>query len=123
MSVAMEKRSKAIELVTKFPPEVLDKAVELLEALQAQFERETALLQIIHQSLSPEDLEKLDCLRQRCEWDNLTESEYQELLAYEDWLENQNVARLEAIIQLAEIKNMNWQPLYQKLTPSEESIN
>lgn len=123
MSLVIEKRSKAIELVTKFSPEVLDKAVELLEALQAQFERETALLEIIDRSLPPEDREKLDCLRERCEWDHLTEFEYQELLAYENWLENQNVARLEAIIQLAEIKNMTWQALYQTLTPSEESIN
>ncbi len=83
----------------------------------------TALLQIIDRALPPEDKQKLDCLRERCEWDNLTESEYQELLAYEDWLENQNVARLKAIIQLAEIKNMSWQAFYQKLTPSEESIN
>jgi hypothetical protein len=42
-------------------------------------------------------------LRDRCEWGELTEAEHQELIDYEDLLEQKRVERLEDLLQLAKL--------------------
>ena len=64
-------------------------------------DNEAALLQVIQQSLSIDQQQRVNELRDRCEWGELTPQEQQELINYEDLLEEQQVARLNALIQLA----------------------
>jgi hypothetical protein len=45
--------------------------------------------------------------RNRCEWEQLTESEHEELLCYEDLLEQRRVDRLKALIDLAKLRNID----------------
>jgi hypothetical protein len=59
---------------------------------------------VIQYSFTPEIQERLDQLRDTAEWGELTPEESQELLIYEDLLEQQNVKRLEALIQLAALR-------------------
>ncbi|NEP59367.1 MAG: hypothetical protein F6K31_20515 [Symploca sp. SIO2G7] len=50
----------------------------------------------------PEDEQiRLNILRDRCEYGELSEAEHQELVGYEDWLEQLRVEQLEALIKLA----------------------
>jgi len=43
----------------------------------------------------------------RCEWGELTDIEREELTQYEDRLEQWRVERLEALIELAKLKNID----------------
>ncbi len=97
-------RQRAIELIQQLPPERLSDAVHWLEALNGNDE-ETALVEIIQQRLSPNEQKRFDELRDRSEYGILNAAEQQEFIAYADRLEQQNVARLQAMIKLAEIRN------------------
>jgi len=46
-------------------------------------------------------------LRERCEWGQLSEAEHQELLQCEDRLEQDRAERLEALINLAKLRNLD----------------
>jgi hypothetical protein len=60
---------------------------------------------------------RLEELRDRCEYGHLSPEEQQELMQHEDELERQNVERIEAIMHLAKLKDIDFQTLYQQLTP------
>jgi len=132
MTTPTEIRKKAIELVEKLPKEMLIEAVELLESLRVKAERlrnldlqkpeESALLEIIDRRLSPQDRLRLDYLREQNEWGELTEAEYNELLAYVEQVESQDTLRVAALIELAKIRKVNLATLSGEFT-SEESIS
>lgn len=117
MKIPTEVRERAIELVKNLPQEMLSEAIDFLESLSKKAEQikeedelnteESTLIQIIQRGLSSEEQRRLDYLREQNEWSELTEAEYQELLAYEDLLENQNVERLEALMKLAKIRQVD----------------
>jgi hypothetical protein len=117
MKIPTEIRERAIELVKNLPQEMLGEAIDFLESLSKKAEQikeedglnteESSLIQIIQRGLSLEEQKRLDYLREQNEWSELTEAEYQELLAYEDLLENQNVERLEALMKLAKIRQVD----------------
>ncbi len=121
MKVPTEIRQRAIELVEKLPQEMLSEAIDFLELLSKKAEQlkeedeltaeEYTLMQIIQRRLSSEEQKRLDYLRDQNEWSELTEAEYQELLAYEDLLENQNVERVEALMKLAKIRQVDLETL------------
>jgi hypothetical protein len=69
--------------------------------------QEAQLLEVIETHLPEDEQVHINTLRDRCEWGELNEAEYQELIGYEDVLEEKRVKRLEALIQLAQIRNID----------------
>lgn len=114
MTASIDIRQRAIELIDKLPKEMLTEAVTLLESLSLKANQlgdetalgseEYALLEIIQRYLSLEEQTRLDYLREQNEWEQITEAEHTELLAYEERLEKMNVERVEALIKLAKIR-------------------
>lgn len=98
-------RQRAIELIQQLPPERLTDVVHWLESLNTP--EETTLIEIIQRRLSPDDQQRLNELHDRSEQGTLTESEQQEYITYADRLEQQNVDRLEALIKLAKLRNID----------------
>ena len=106
MTPLTDRRQQAIALINQLPPEKLTAVVQLLEFLAEPAQptvspQEATLLQVIQQGLPVVVRQRLTGLHDRCEWGELTEAEHQELIGYEDLLEEQRVKRLEALIQLA----------------------
>ena len=77
--------------------------------------QEATLLQTIQCHFSTEDQSRLEELRDRCEWKELLEAEHQELIHYEDLLEQQNAERLAALIELAKLRNTDLVTLNRQL--------
>jgi hypothetical protein len=107
---------RAIALVEQLPADKLTIALTFLENL-TQKPDETALLQVIQQQ-PVLDRPRLENLRDRLEYGDLTPEEHQELMQYEDALERHNVDRIEAIMHLAQLQNIDFPILYQQLTPN-----
>lgn len=103
-------RQQAIDLIEQLPPTKLGEVIAFLESLsqsssESEFNPdETALISLIQRPLPSEIQQRLDELRERCELEELTPEEHQELLSYEDLREQQNVERLEALIKLAVLR-------------------
>ena len=131
MTTPTELRQRAIELVDRLPKEMLIEAVDLLESLclkanqvgdeKPSTPEESALLQIIGRRLPPDDQKRLNDLRDRNEWDELSPAEYNELLAYEERVESLNVERVRALIELAKIRKVDLATLNSEFR-SEETI-
>jgi hypothetical protein len=117
MTAPTEIRQRAIALLEQLPGESLVKAVEFLESLSHQSlqlsetpktsTNETALLQIIQHRLSPQEQDRLSYLRQQNEMGEITETEYQELLTYINRVEQQDAERAEALIHLAQLRQVD----------------
>jgi len=113
MRPATDIRQKAIALIDQLPQDKLMAVVQLLEFLAEPPQQSTVsaqevqLLEVIENHLPEDEQVRLDTLRDRCEWDELTEAEHQELIGYEDLLEQQRVERLEALIELAKLRNID----------------
>lgn len=106
-------RSQLIALIEQLPSDRLSPALKLLEDL-LQLPTETELLQKIQQEVDL-DRDRLNDLRDRCEWSTLSPEEHRELTQYEEQLEAQNVKRVEAMIQLAKLRNIDLPTLRQQL--------
>ncbi len=121
MPPAPDIRQKAIALIDQLPQDKLMAVVQLLEFLAEPPQQSTVstqearLLEAIENHLPEDEQARLDTLRDRCEWDELTEAEHQELIGYEDLLEQQRVERLEALIELAKIRNIDLMRLNQQV--------
>ncbi|WP_017296974.1 hypothetical protein [Nodosilinea nodulosa] len=100
-------RQRAIALLDQIPQNKLAAVVQLLEVLAEPAPQalanpdEAPLLAVIQWQLTAPEQSRLNDLRDRCEWCELTDTEHQELLHYEDRLEQHRVERLEALIALA----------------------
>jgi hypothetical protein len=105
-------RQRAIELIQQLPPERLNDVVHWLESLSST--DETALIELIQRRLTPHEQQRLNELRDRSEQALLTETEQQEYITYADRLEQQNVDRLEALIKLANLRNIDVPTLNQQ---------
>lgn len=121
MPPATDIRQKAIALIDQLPQDKLMAVVQLLEFLAEPPQQSTVsaqeaqLLEVIENHLPEDEQTRLNTLRDRCEWDELTEAEHQELIGYEDLLEQQRVERLEALIELAKIRNIDLMRLNQQV--------
>ncbi|UKO97257.1 hypothetical protein [Nostoc sp. UHCC 0870] len=132
MVVPTEIRQRAIALLEQLPGESLMRAVEFLEALSQESLRvsvaslteadEAALLKIIQRRLSPEEQERLAYLRQQNETGKITETEHQELLMYVERVEQQDAERAAALIQLAQLRQVDLQVLINELLPTHSSV-
>lgn len=114
-------REKAIALIGQLSEDRLIAVVQLLECLAQSPQHDTIsakeaqLLEVIRHNL-PEDRQvHLKGLRDRASLGELSESEHQELIRYEDWLEEQRVQRLEALMELAKIRNIDLMQLNQQI--------
>ncbi|OYD87626.1 hypothetical protein CDG77_28265 [Nostoc sp. 'Peltigera membranacea cyanobiont' 213] len=113
MTRATDIRRRAIELIEQLSEERLTAVVQLLEFLSepskfaASNPIELALVEVIQRRLAPNEQKRLEELRKRGEWGELTDMEHEELITYEDQLEHWRVERLEALMELARLRNMD----------------
>lgn len=68
---------------------------------------EADLLEIIQRHLSPTERERFDYLLEKNEVDELTKAEQKEFLAYADQIESQGGERARALVELAQLRNVN----------------
>lgn len=125
-------RQKAIALVEQLPEDQLVQVVEWLETLSgkissqieiaARSEQEERLLQIIQRRLSAHEQLRLSELRQRNEAGEIADAEHQELLAFVEQIEQQDAERAAAIIQLAQLRNVDLKVLVKEFLPVHESV-
>jgi hypothetical protein len=112
MTTALRQRLQ--KLVSTLPEESLAQAENLLTALVPQTiqvvrtlsQQEELLISIIQKRLSQQEQHQLKFLRQRLADEVITDAEYQELLALVDPIEQLDVDRTSAMIQLAELRNV-----------------
>ena len=117
MAISTEIHQKALSLLEQLPQKSLNKAVEYLETLSQNVQQKTVnssivsnenqLIEIIQLRLSPDKQKRLDYLRQQNEIGKITEQEHQELLNYVDQIEEQDAQRAEALIQLAQLRQVD----------------
>ena len=126
-AVPTEMRQRAIALLEPLPRESFVRAVEFLEALSHEALQdsettpepsETALIEIIQRRLPSEDRERLAYLRQRNEAEEITDAEHQELLMYIDHVEQQDAERAEALIKLAQLRQLDLKVLIKEFLPT-----
>lgn len=132
MAVPTEIRKRAIALLEQLPGESLVKAVEFLEALSHEALQvseapnpeisEAALLQIIQHRLSPEEQDRLAYLRQQNEIGVITDTEHQELLMYVERVEQQDGERAEALIKLAQLRQVDLKVLINEFLPKYSNV-
>lgn len=121
MPPATDIRQKAIALIGQLPQDKLMAVVQLLEFLAEPPQpstvstKEAQLLEVIENHLPGDEQVRLNTLRNRCELGELSEAEHQELIGYEDLLEQLRVERLEALIELAKLRNIDIISLNQQL--------
>ena len=125
-------RQKAIALLDRLPDDQLVQAVEFLEILSHQVtqtsqttlnpSQEEPLLQIVGRQLPPHDRDRLDYLRQHNEAGDITAAEHQELLMYVERIEQQDANRAAALIQLAELRNVDLKILVNEFLPINQAI-
>jgi hypothetical protein len=131
MAAPTEIRQRAIALLEQLPGESLVRAVEFLETLSHEAlqesgttseVKETALLETIQRRLPPEDQKRLAYLRQRNEAEEITDAEHQELLIYIDRVEQQDAERAEALIKLAQLRQVDLKILIQEFLPTHSNV-
>ena len=122
MTAASDIRQRARELVEQLPSSSLTQAVAFMETLHddsgAELEPEQPLLNRIQQQLSPEDQTRLSYLRQQKEAEIITDSEYQELLAFVERVEQQDAERAEALIKLAALRKVDLNVVVTEFLPN-----
>ena len=112
---------------------MLEEAVKLLESLSLKSDRqqqisssnseEDDLLRIVQRQLPQVEQARIDSLRQKNEHGAITEAEHRELLKYIEKVESQDAERAEALIQLAEIRNVDLGTVLEEFTPKEKKAN
>lgn len=129
MASATDIRRRAIALIEQLSPERLTAVVQLLEFLCEPSQQavsnpeEIALMEVIQRRLPPDEQKRLEVLRERCEWGELTNSEQEELIQYEDRLEQWRVERLEALMALADLKNIDLLTLNRQFMSESQSFH
>ena len=132
MAISTEIHQKALSLLEQLPKESLNKAVEYLETLSQNVQQETVnssivsnenqLIEIIQLRLSPDKQKRLNYLRHQNEIDKITEQEHQELLNYVDQIEAQDAQRAEALIQLAQLRQVDLKIIIDEFLPNKLSV-
>jgi hypothetical protein len=132
MTAPTEIRQRAIAILDQLPGESLVKAIKFLESLSHEALQvlesskpeadETTLLQIIQRRLSSEEQERLAYLRQQNENGEITDKEHQELLIYVDRIEQQDADRAEALIKLAQFRQIDLKVLIDEFLPTHSNV-
>jgi len=110
VAVTIDRLMEAIECL---PSQELADFVRRVIAIQTQRgipllaeDEEQALLTVIGQSLRPADQCRLDALRYKSQQGKLSPAEQAELLAFVQQVERQDLARAEALVRLAQKRQM-----------------
>jgi hypothetical protein len=118
-------RQRLQTLVETLPEESLLQAESLLVQLNPsiglvddQSSQEAPLLAIIQRRLPPQEQARLNTLRQRLADETITETEHQELLAFIDPIEQMDADRVEAMIQLAQLRKVDLNTIIQEFLPN-----
>jgi hypothetical protein len=85
--------------------------------------QEEPLLEIIQRRLPPQQQARLNDLRQRLADEVITEEEHQELLAFIDPIEQMDADRVEAMIQLAQLRNVHLNTIIQEFLPNPQTFH
>lgn len=119
MTASSDIRQRARELVEQLPGNSLSQAVAFMETLHPNrgAALEQPLLERIQQRRSPEDQARLAYLRQQQEAETISDTEYEELLAFVEGVEQQDAERAEALIQLAELRNVDLKVVVSEFLP------
>jgi hypothetical protein len=123
MTASSDIRQRARELIEQLPGDSLTKAVEFMETLSqspsepSRQTQEQQLLAIIQRQLTPDEQARLTDLRQRQADDTITGEEHQELLAFVDRVEQQDAERAAALVQLAELRQVELKTLVNEFLP------
>jgi hypothetical protein len=131
MDTGTEIKKRAISLVEQLSQEMLEEAVQLLEALSLKSDRpkpkyspnseENDLLRIVQRQLPQEEQVRINYLRQKNENGEITDAEHRELLKSIEKVEYQDAERAAALIKLAEIRNVDLATVIEEFTPKEKS--
>lgn len=122
-------RQRAISLLEHLPQNKLEAVVQLLEVLAEPIPQsstnpeESRLVDIIQRQLPEGEVTRLNELRQQCEWGELSEAEHQKLIHYEDLLEQYRVERLQALMELAQLRNLDLVSLNQQMSRPTHPFN
>ncbi len=111
----IEMRQRVIDLVDQLPQEMLPEAIEFIQSLSIKAKgnqlfsstEEQELISIIQTRLPLNEQQRFDYLRERQEQDELTDADYLELIRYIEKIEDQNVRRTSALIQLSQLSNIS----------------
>jgi hypothetical protein len=79
--------------------------------------QEAPLLAIIQRRLPPQEQARLNTLRQRLTDETITEAEHQELLTFIDPIEQMDAERVAAMIQLAQLRQVDLNTIIQEFLP------
>ena len=133
MDTGTEIKKRAISLVDQLSQEMLEEAVKFLEALSLKSARqqqsdssnpeEDDLLRIVQRQLPQEEQVRINYLREKNESGEITEAEHGELLKYIEKVEDRDAERAEALIKLAEIRNVDLATVIEEFTPKEKKAN
>jgi hypothetical protein len=125
MAPSTDIRQQAKDLVDQLPDSSLQQVVTFLEALQTPSsnleppsEPEANLLATIQWQLAPEEQTRLDYLRQSAEAESLTPEEHQEFLSYADLIEQRDAQRAEALLQLAQLRQVPLEQVLAEFLPA-----
>lgn len=135
MTDLLASRQQAITLLEKLPSDRLAQVVALLETLSqhqpspqsaSQSDRsgnlqETSLLDVIYRRLPGEEQARFNQLRQRHEAGTITEAERQDYLALIDRIESQDAERAEALLRLAQVRNVDLSIVLAEFLPLQQS--
>lgn len=78
-------------------------------------QREVALVSAIYENLAPQTQQRLDELREKLADERITDAEHEELLKLTQLAEAHNVAWLQALVELAQIRGVSPQKALQQL--------
>jgi hypothetical protein len=117
-------RQRLQTLIETLPEESLLQAESLLTDLNASVTpspanaaQEAALIAIIQRRFPPQEYNRLNTLRQRLTDETITEAEHQELLTFIDPIEQMDAERVEAMIQLAQLRHVHLNTIIQEFLP------
>lgn len=104
-----------LRAMEKLPANELDELLQEARLLQRRRQSESALLTVIHRQLSSEQAARLQTLSRKQEEERITESERTELLQLTDLIEQADVERAEALLALAQQRQLSLGELLHQL--------
>jgi hypothetical protein len=121
-------RQRLQTLIEALPEESLLQAESLLTELNSvpaiiPSSQEEPLLKIIQRRLPLQQQARLNYLRQCLADEIITEEEHQELLAFIDPIEQMDAERVEAMIKLAQLRNVSLNTIIQEFLPNPQKSN
>jgi hypothetical protein len=76
----------------------------------------------LFKTVCPQEQNRLTCLRLQNEAGEITETEHHELLMYIERVEQQDAKRAEALIQLAQLRNVDLKMLIDEFLPKHSDV-